>query len=619
MRASRKGAHISGAERIVDAADAPSAASLLAARALSHPLGPPDSVNVKIEDAGEISRVKALPVVSHEVASAAEGLALAVKLLEGAGVARAREMMEMFPATHSMRGAMLVDAATLERLEPDRERGVRATRMDSDAPFAASCAAGKNHFAEAVVLASKVASAPGIAGEICISDDPGYVTGYVAAPAIGYCRISVMKESGDPRGGRIFIYSGPRDAVSATIRYLEEKTVVVEGAPLSPAARKRPSPEEAVEAELRRIDAAGLSRKCVESESDFETVFSSNDYLRISQNPEVVRAAEEALRRWGAGSGGSRLLSGTRRPHVSLERRIASFKGSEAAVLYATGYMANVGVMSAVAGKSDTVFSDELNHASIIDGCRLSGAKIVVYRHSDMEDLEEKISAFKDSPGRLVAVSDGVFSMDGDILDLPRFLSVCRKAGAFSIVDEAHATGVVGRTGRGLCEHFCSPAPDIVVGTLSKALGVEGGFACCSRRMAEYLVNKSRPFIFSTAPCAAVAAAAEAAISVLEAHPELVERLRENTAFFVSELAKGGIAAKTDSAIVPIRIGDERRALAAAEALRERGFSIPAVRYPTVPKGEARLRVAVSAAHSRERLAAAAAAICEICAAIPPA
>ena len=616
MRASRKGEHVSGAERIVCEDAVAETLSALAERALNHSKGHPDFINLKVEEPGEIVRLRALEVTTNETATPEEGRAKAAELLSAAGVTRAAEVMDLFRDSYSMRGAMLVDADTLERLEPNRERGVRATRMDAAESLHGGASCGKNHFAEALVLATKVANAPGIVGEVCVSDDPDYVTGYVAAKGIGYQRITVMKEMGDPCGGRIFLYRGPKEKVDETIRFLEGQSVVVEGTAPSPNPRLRATIGE----ELKAISDAGLYRKCrvldaatgpaakvecADGRVRELVVMASNDYLDLARDPRVTGAAAEAAKKWGAGSGGSRLTTGTQPPHVALERHLASFKGTEAAVLYATGYMANVGVLTALAGKGDVVFSDELNHASIIDGCRLSGADVVVYRHADMDGLDRALAA-RGGAGRKVVVSDGVFSMDGDLLDLPRFLEICRRHGAFSVVDEAHATGVVGKTGRGLSEHFGCGHSDVVVGTLSKALGSEGGFACVGRELADYLVNKSRPFIFSTAPGAASVAAGDAALSVLEAEPWRVARLRENVGFFVSELASRGIAVSTESAIVPVVVGDERRAVEVARRLEERGFLVSAIRYPTVAKGAARLRFAVMSSHTRESLSAAA-------------
>ena len=397
--------------------------------------------------------------------------------------------------------------------------------------------------------------------------------------------------------------------------------MLVEDVPTISSAANAPRRFEGLAADLESRRASGLWRECRTLEGPTGptaivdgrelVVFASNDYLDLARAPRVVKAAADAANEFGAGSGGSRLTTGTQPVHVRLEDALAKFKGSESALLYGTGYMANVGAISSLVGKGDAVLSDELNHASIIDGCRLSGADVLVYRHGDMEDLDRKLGACREHRRRL-AVSDGVFSMDGDILDLPRFLEVTRRHDALSMVDEAHATGVVGQTGRGLAEHFGCDLPDVLMGTLSKALGSEGGFVCGSRLLVEYLRNISRPFIFSTAPGAPAMAAALAALEVLVAEPERVARLRENVAFFVAELARHGISVRGETSIVPIVVGDEKKALAASAALEELGFLVPAIRYPTVARGAARLRVALMSAHTQEQLCAAAASLAEI-------
>ena len=623
MRASSDGHHVSGAEKIVSVASVSKVASRLVERALSHERGTPDFINVKIESLpADILRLKALPVKTHVVATPAEGRALAARLLAEAGIANADEIMARFSETHSLRGAMLLDADTLERLEPDQSRGVRATYMDDAAALAKGTAGVKNHYAEAIVLATKVQNAPNIIAEICVSDDPDYVTGYVATRELGYRRITVLKEKGDPNGGRIFLYRGSRDEVAKTIEFLERTPVLVDDVPTLSSAANAPRRFDALADALDAREAAGLSRMCRTLEGPTGptavvdgrelVVFASNDYLDLARDPRVVKAAADAANEFGAGAGGARLTTGTQPPHVRLESALAKFKGTEAALLYGTGYMANVGAISALVGKGDAVLSDELNHASIIDGCRLSGADVLVYRHGDMEDLDRKLGACREHRRRLI-VSDGVFSMDGDILDLPRFLEVTRRHDAFSMVDEAHATGVVGRTGRGLAEHFGCDLPDVLMGTLSKALGSEGGFVCGSKLLVEYLRNMSRPFIFSTAPGAPAMAAALAALEVLVVEPERVAKLRENVALFVSELAHHGIAVRGETAIVPIVVGDEKRALAASAVLEELGFLVPPIRYPTVARGAARLRVALMSAHTPEQLRSAAAAIAANC------
>lgn len=375
-----------------------------------------------------------------------------------------------------------------------------------------------------------------------------------------------------------------------------------------------------LEGELAALDAAALRRVCRECDGPAgprarvggreAVVLASNDYCDLARDPRVVRAAADAAARWGAGSGGSRLLTGTQPPHAALERHLAAFKGTEDAVVFATGYMANLGTISALCGKGDAILSDELNHASIIDGCRLSRAAVTVYRHGDMDDLGRALGAARAAGARRVlVVSDAVFSMDGDRLDLPRFLALCRAHGAVSMIDEAHATGVLGATGRGLCEHFGCGHPDVLMGTLSKALGSAGGYVAGSRALCDFLRNKARSFVFSTSLPASAMAAADAALSALEAEPERAAAARDNAAFLVSELAARGVAASTQSAIVPIPVGDETAALRAAARLLDEGFWIPAIRYPTVARGEARLRASVMSAHARDDLAAAAAAI----------
>ena len=615
MRAAREGRHISGAEKIVPAGRVAAITSQLAERALSHPKGDPDFINIKVEaQPRQMRRIKALAVTTHETRTPEEGLSLAAELLAEDGITRIGEIMGRFSESHSMRGAMLLDADTLERLEPDPERGVRATYMDDASSLEKGTARGKNHYAEAIVLATKVQNAPGIVAEICVSDDPDYVTGYVASKRLGYRRITVLKKKGDPRGGRIFLYRGQRERVAETIEFLERVPVLVEDVPILSAERAGDRML-SLASDLEKRESQGLSRRCrtlcsptgptAVVDGRELVVLSSNDYLDLARDERVTSAAARAAREWGAGSGGSRLTTGTQPPHVQLERDLAEFKGTESAIVYATGYMANVGAITALVGKGDAILSDELNHASIIDACRLSGADVIIYRHLDMDDLDRKLSMCREHR-RVLAVSDGVFSMDGDILDLPRFLEITRRHDAFSMVDEAHATGVMGRTGRGLAEHFGCDHPDISMGTLSKALGSEGGFVCGSQTVVDYLRNFSRPFIFSTAPGAPAVAAASAAIKALESEPQRVERLRENVATFLKELAGRGISAASESAIVPVVVGDERAAVAASAALEKDGFLVPAIRYPTVSRGSARLRFALSSAHTSEQLRAAA-------------
>lgn len=619
MRASRNGVHISGAERIVGEPSVPQLVGVMAERALRHSKGKPDFINLKVEAAPEPLLLKALPVSMRSVKTPNEGWDAVREILAMDGVTRIDEIVSLFSQTYGMRGAMLVDADTLERLEPDPERGIRATSMDDVASASHGFSAGKNHFAEAIVLATKVANALGIVGEICMSDDPDYVTGYVASRRIGYVRISCMKRIGDPSGGRIFLYRGARKDVGDAIDFIQRRCVLVTDVPqrpvetgMAPCVADGDS-ECATIADMRReldgIREAGLWRSVRERPSGLK-VFADNDYLGLAGDSRLKAAARDALETYGAGTGASRLVTGTLPPHMRLERHLAKFKGTEDAVTWATGYMANLGTISAIVGKGDAVFSDELNHASIVDGCRLSKADVFVYRHNDMDDLAAKI-AQSGRRRRMLAVSDAVFSMDGDVMDLPRFLDVCRSGGVLSMVDEAHSTGVLGATGRGVCEHFGCGHPDIFMGTLSKAIGNEGGYVCASRVLCDYLRNRSRPFIFSTAYNPGSAAAADAALSLIEERPELAATVRRKAQDLAEMLRERGIASSTESAIVPVVIGDERRAMDISALLLRRGFLVPAIRYPTVAKGKARLRITVSATSNHEDLMALADAIAD--------
>lgn len=639
MRASRavapgRAEHISGAERITDRAGVPPLAHDLARRALEHSKGRPDAIHITIEelDDAAILRVPALPARALDCASAAEGLRLAAGLLRQAGVAAPEAVIDLLLASAPMRGAMLVDADTLERLEPDRERGVRATLMDMEDGAGGNGADGKQHYLEAAVLAAKVCHAPHIIAELCISDDPDYVTGYVASPAFGYARIARLKEPGIPRGGRVFLYRGPREAVAATVAFLERRPVLVETVPPPPAfavsgpvigAKAAPGPASTdpadkwafVEERLGRLEAEGLYRHMDVLESPPGPrvrhagrdllLLASGDYLGLAADARVAEGAARALAAFGAGCGGSRLTTGTVPPHGLLERRLAAFGGSEAALLFSSGYAANVGLLPALCGKGDVIFSDALNHASIIDGCRLSGATVVVYAHNDMADLDRL--ARRHAGRRRLVVSDAVFSMDGDVADLPGLLEVAARHGLLSVLDEAHALGVIGRTGRGIVEHFgLTAGPDIFTGSLSKALGADGGYVRGPARLTEYLRHGARSFVFSTALSPAPVGAALAALDLLRDEPRRVARLQDNAAFFRARLKEHGLEAPGESAVVPLMAGDERVAVAAARRMREAGILISAIRYPTVARGAARLRAALRADHERADLALAA-------------
>lgn len=346
----------------------------------------------------------------------------------------------------------------------------------------------------------------------------------------------------------------------------------------------------------------GPQTTAVKAEGQVQCLFSSNNYLDLANDPEVKAAARGALEQYGVGAGGSRLTTGTGPLHVRLEEELARFKGREAALVFNTGYMANVGILSALVGRGDVIFSDQLNHASIIDGCRLSGAEVVVYRHNDMDDLEDKLKFHSGRRGLIV--SDGVFSMDGDLVSLPRLVELAKRYGMCTMIDEAHATGVVGDTGRGTEEHYhMEGSVDVLMGTLSKAVGSEGGFVCGSKELIQYLTNKARSFIFSTALSPVTMAAGLRGLQKIQEEPQRVVQLRDNMAFLCRELERYGISAHSDSAILPILVGEEKRAMAAMEELKQRGYYVSAIRYPTVARGSARLRVALMSSHTREELA----------------
>ena len=345
--------------------------------------------------------------------------------------------------------------------------------------------------------------------------------------------------------------------------------------------------------------------------SQEQILLASNSYLDLANIDELKQAMAQAVLEWGTGSGGARLTTGNKTPHQELEEFITKFKGEESAITFNTGYMANVGTISALCSKNDFVFSDELNHASIIDGIRLSRAKCFVYKHNDMADLERVIKEAAElgavSAFRGLIVTDAVFSMDGDLANLPELLRIAKENDCLLMIDEAHATGVLGKTGRGLAEHYGCAHADVTVGTLSKAVAAEGGFVAGKQQLIDFLRNKARSFIFTTAMAPAVAAAAYNNLRYIDAHPERVQSLRDNVKFFCEALQRVGVnVEQSPSAIVPIVIGDEARALEISAALQDAGILIPAIRYPTVAKGQARLRASLMATHTHEQLQAAA-------------
>ncbi len=336
-------------------------------------------------------------------------------------------------------------------------------------------------------------------------------------------------------------------------------------------------------------------------------MLAANNYLGLTHCPAVQQAAAEAIKEYGTGSGGARLTTGTHPLYPLLEQEIAAFKGTEAAVVFNTGYMANVGAISAIAGKGDVIFSDELNHASIIDGCRLSKAHTAVFRHSDMDHLATLLMQTACS-GRKLIVVDGVFSMDGDIAPLDTIVELAEQYDAMVMVDDAHATGVIGPGGRGTAAYFgLKDRVLLQMGTLSKALAAEGGYIAGSRKVVEYLINKARSFIFSTALSPATIAAGLAALRQVSARPELIARLANNAHIMRQLLLGAGCSiGQGITPIIPVMVGSAGTAVALARELKNDGMIVTAIRPPTVPAGTSRLRLTVSAAHEVSQLAQAA-------------
>ena len=385
--------------------------------------------------------------------------------------------------------------------------------------------------------------------------------------------------------------------------------------------------EQQLSAELDQLRAAGLRRELREVTSPQGPHiatggrsllnFSSNDYLGLANDPALIEASAKAARDFGAGSGASRLLCGSLRVHHELEETLAAFKGTDAALSFSTGYATAVGTITALLGRDDILIVDKLVHACVIDAARLSGAKLRVFAHNDATDLEKKlkwaasqssrIADHKSRPARVLIATESVFSMDGDLAPLRDIVELKDRYGAWLMLDEAHATGLFGEQRRGLAE-ACELASrvEIQMGTLGKALGAAGGYICGSRPLIDLLINRARSFIFSTAPVPAAAAAATAAIRFVQSPEGEVRRAllwQQVDAVKNAVIHSGRALSPVQSPILPLMIGDETEAMNTAAALRERGVFIPAIRYPTVARGEARLRLTVTAAHTREDVA----------------
>src|SRR5215468_2542784 len=353
------------------------------------------------------------------------------------------------------------------------------------------------------------------------------------------------------------------------------------------------------------------SESAAESKFDGRQVINlaSNNYLGLTTHPKLREASLAATRQFGVGSGAVRTISGTMSLHMRLEERIAAFKNVEACVVFQSGFAANAGTVSAILGPEDHIISDELNHASIIDGCRLSRAKIHVFPHKDTAAAERILAELDGATGRKLLITDGVFSMDGDVGPLPALCDAAEKHGAIMMVDDAHSSGVLGRNGRGTIDHFnVHGRVDVQVGTLSKAIGALGGYVCGTRELIDFLYHRARPFLFSTSHPPSVAATCIAAFDVLEQEPERMERLWENTRFWKKELGGlgfniGGLnTPASETPITPIIIGDGKLTMDFSRELFKEGVLGTGITYPTVPEGKARVRTIMTATHTQDEL-----------------
>ena len=368
-----------------------------------------------------------------------------------------------------------------------------------------------------------------------------------------------------------------------------------------------------LEGEISLIRESGLFRELTEIQTGQTpdiliggrkyVLLGSNGYLGLATHAEVKKAAAAALEKYGAGSGGSRLVSGTTDLHHELEDKIAEFKKTEAAIVFSSGYLANTATIQALTGKADVIFSDELNHASIIDGCSLSGAKVRVYPHLDYGRLDELLKSERTS-GKKLIVTDTVFSMDGDLADLQVLCDIAERHDCMLMVDEAHATGVLGERGSGATEHFgVESRVGVTMGTLSKAVGSSGGYIAGSRTLIRFIRNRARGFIFDTSPPAPALAASVAAIKIIESEPGLRSHLFEMTELFKTGVEKAGLKIMpSESAIAPVLIGGADVAMDFAAELRKSGIFTPAVRPPSVPEGKCRIRASIMASHTREHI-----------------
>ena len=367
------------------------------------------------------------------------------------------------------------------------------------------------------------------------------------------------------------------------------------------------------EYEVKTLKAQHLYRQLQVVESSTETTITikgrklismgSNNYLGLAHHPEVKQAAINAMQQWGVGSGSARLMSGTMKPHEQLEQDLAQFKQAEAVLTFGTGYTTNIGLIPSLINQTGLILADRYCHASLIDACRLSKATLRVFQHNNAEHVETLLKK-RSKTGACLIVTEGVFSMDGDVAPLPDLLRLCQQYDATLVLDDAHGTGVMGKNGRGTVEHFgLNPHDLIQVGTLSKALGTSGGYVAATAPLKDYLINIAKAFLYTTAPPPAIAAAASAAIQVIQHEPERRQRLWDNRNYLYSELKGRGFQfTRTQSPILPIIVKFPKTALQMSQALYDAGIYIPAIRFPTVPKNRSRLRLTVSSELATQEL-----------------
>ncbi len=408
---------------------------------------------------------------------------------------------------------------------------------------------------------------------------------------------------------------GPGFRVEATDRVKDDvaRGLVPRGADGGGGVRANGRATAFLKEELLRLEDLGLRRRLrvlQEAPGPWASLdgrrvllLCSNDYLDLASHPAVKAAAQEAIEVWGCGSGSARLISGTLEPHRALEERLACFLGTESALLFGSGYLANLGAITALAGPGDAIYSDELNHASIVDGCRLSGARVYVYPHGNMEALEDMLRAAVPSR-RCLIITEGLFSMEGDLAPLPDLARLAVRYGALLMVDDAHGIGVLGEGGRGSLEHLgLETGVHVLVGTLGKALGSGGAFVAGSRDLVDFLVNRARPFIFSTALAPALAAAALSALDLVRTEPQRRRDLLAGASYLRDGLCGLGFQVLgADTAILPVLIGDPAGAMEMSRRLLEAGVYAPGLRPPTVPPGACRLRCSVMSTHRKEDL-----------------